>query len=74
MNAIPCDGNKTCALIYDTGASHCSTGAKTNFVDCEALLKSEKKTLDGIAEGLPIEGVGTVECDIPIDADKNLTL
>ena len=74
MNAIPCNGNKTCALIHDTGASHCSTRAKTDFVDHEALLKSKKKISDGIAAGLPIESIGAVECDILTDANKNFTL
>ena len=74
MNTIPCHGNQTCTLIYDTGASHSSTGAKTNFVDYEALPKSKKKTLDRIAKGLPIEGIGTAKCNVQTDANKNTTL
>ena len=74
MNAIPCNDNQTCTLIHDTGASHCSTGAKIDFVECEALPKSGKKTLDRITKGLPIEGIGIVEYNILTDANKNIAI
>ena len=74
LSAIPGLGNQICTLILDTGASKCSTGNRNDFVDYQAFDDHNKKTLDGIAAGLQIEGFGTVEYVITADDNSQITL
>ena len=50
----------TCSLTFDTGASQCLTGVKSDFI--ELFPEGAKHSvIKGIAQGLDIEGEGLVE-------------
>ena len=69
---MPNHGNILCKLIYDTGASKCSTGFRSDFVTYTKL--TQQHTSDGIAAGLSIEGYGLVEYTLTTDNNIPIVL
>ena len=63
---------KPIEIIIDTGASKACSGHKEDFVEL-SLARSSKK-LDGIAEGLPIEGAGILNYVVTDDSGNQHTL
>lgn len=72
LKSIPCQGNKSCKLIFDTGASKCSIGICSDFVEYAPI--TQKVILDGIASGLPIAGYGVVKYNIYTGSNEPITL
>jgi hypothetical protein len=62
-----------CTLTYDTGASRCITGNKSDFVQLYPD-GPRHKVIKGIVKGLDIEGEGIVEYTLTCDDGTNVTI
>ena len=73
LNALPFEGQSTCILTYDTGASRPFTGICSDFEDNSYTPTTNGPILDGIASGLEIEGFGYTRYHIKV-ADRSIII
>ena len=65
--------NVTCSLTFDTGASQCITGVKSDFLEFFPE-GAQHSVIKGIAQGLTIDGEGIVEYTLTCEDGSTVTI